>query len=122
MDALRAGGREAPEDRPAHHGRGGAEGERDEHVGAAHDAAVNEDRCPAFDRSDNLGERDGTRDGAIELPPAMVRHHDPRRAGVDAGHGIIGAEDSLDDHRQPAMSRNQAMVSSEIDCPGPSRR
>ena len=69
LDALRAARGESPGDRPADQHGVGTERQRDRHVGAAADPAVDQDRGASADRLDDLRERlldEGTRRLAAE--------------------------------------------------------
>src|SRR5688500_7333178 len=81
----------------ADHGRARAERARAPHVLAAADAAV-EPRF-SFPLNSTCYLREGTdrRDRAVELAPAVVRHHDRIRARLHRELGVLGIEDALDD-------------------------
>src|SRR5260370_18034465 len=70
--ALGAGGGEAVYVEPAPGDRIGAQGHRVDHIGAAADAAIDDDvRAPA-NRFDDLGQYVDRPDALIELAPAVV--------------------------------------------------
>ena len=81
--ALPAARGEAPEGGPADQHRVGAEGERGGDVDAAADAAVDQDRGPAVDRFDDLRQRLGGGERAVELAAAVVGDDDAGGAVVE---------------------------------------
>ena len=101
--ALRSGGGEAPEGGPPDQHGVGAERERDRDVDAAADAAVDEDRGPAVDRLDDLRQRVGGGEGAVELAAAVVGDDDPGGAVLDRQLGVLGGQQALDEDRQAAF-------------------
>ncbi len=94
--ALLAARGEAPEGGPADQHRVGAEGERDGDVDAAADAAVDQDRGPAVDRVDDLRQRVGGGQAAVELAAAVVGDDDAGGAVLDRQLGVLGGEQALD--------------------------
>ncbi len=64
-------------------------------MGAAANAAVADHLDPAADRVDDLGQLVERRAAAVELPSAMVRHHDRRRADIDRALRILDRHDAL---------------------------
>src|SRR3546814_9045871 len=82
-DAILARGGERVEIEAAARAGLGADRKRLQHMGAACDAAVADHLDPVAHRIDDRGERVEGGDAAIELAPAVVRHHDRGRADVD---------------------------------------
>ncbi len=81
---------EAPERRATGEHRARAERERLDDVRAAPDAAVDEHLDPAVDGVDDLGQRVDRRGDAVELPAAVVRDDDPRRAVLAGEPRVLG--------------------------------
>src|SRR6516225_8017343 len=79
--------------------RVGAEDQRFDHVGAAADAAIDNDaRLPA-DRLDDLGQDVDRPDTLIELAAAMVRHVDAVDPMLDRDLRVLGGRDAFEDQR-----------------------
>src|SRR5205814_3761108 len=68
-----------------------------EHVLAAADPAVEPDFSSILDDFNNLRERTDRRDGAVELPPAMVGDDDRVDAQARGDLRVLGVEDALED-------------------------
>ncbi len=51
---------------------------------------------------DDIGQRVGGGDDAVERAATVVRHHDRGRAGVDAARRVVASQHALDDDGQPA--------------------
>ncbi len=98
-DAFRPIDRQAPDHRPSDHHRARAERERLENIGAATDAAVDIDLGLVADRLDDLTDNGRGRDRSIEMPAAVIGHHDGARAVFGAGERVVAAQHALDDHR-----------------------
>ena len=103
LGALGAGDREPPDGRAADEDRVGAESQGDGDVGAAADAAVDEDGGPACDRLDHLRQGVGAGQNAIELTAAVVGDDDAGGAVLDGERRVLGAQHALDHQRQAAL-------------------
>ena len=99
---------QAPEERAADEDGAGAEGQRDEDVGAAADAAVHEDLDPVADRLDDLGQHVERGRDAVELAAAVVGDDDAGGAVLGGEPRVLGGVDALHDHRQRATRRRGA--------------
>ena len=99
---------EAPERRAAGEHGARAEGERLDDVRAAADAAVDEHLDAAVDRLDDLGQRVDRRRDAVELPAAVVRDDDRRRAVLAREPRVLGREHALDEDRQPGLAAKRS--------------
>ena len=100
-----APGREPPESGPSDQDRVGAEGQRDRDVDPAPDPAVDEDRGPAGDGVDHLGQRVGGREAAVELAAAVVGDDDPGGAVLDRERRVLAGQDALDQDRNAGLGR-----------------
>ena len=97
--ALGAGGGEPVDIEPAAGDRIGAQDQRLDHVGAAADAAIDDDvRAPA-NRFDDFRQHVDRTDALIELAPTMVRHIDAVDAVLDRNPGVLDGGDALEDQR-----------------------
>src|SRR5476649_1636031 len=79
--------------------RVGAEGERLADIGAALEAAVDDDLGAPLNRRDDLGQHLDRAAAAVELTPGMVRDADPFDAVIDGDGGVLGRRDALDHQR-----------------------
>ena len=93
-DECFAADRRRVDERPADEGEAGAEGERLEHVGAAPKAAVEQHRRLPADGDDALEHVQG-RDGAVELPAAVVGDDDGVGAGGAGACRVVGVQQAL---------------------------
>src|SRR5215207_3895681 len=82
-----------------HHGSS-AERERLEYVGAASDAAVEQDLSALPDRRCDRRQRIQRRYRAVELPPAVVGDDDRLGAVLDGEQRVLRRENAFDDDRQ----------------------
>jgi len=85
---------------PAEQDRVRSERQRLEDVGAAPDAAVEENGDPAVDRLRHAGQRVERADRSVDLAPAVVRDDDPVHARVDRSPRVVGMHDALEHDRQ----------------------
>ena len=88
-DAVGAAQRETPRPGPADERRPGAKGERDQDVRAGAHAAVEVDLGTALDGRDDLGQRVERGERTRQLATAVVRDHDPGRAGIDRAGRVV---------------------------------
>ena len=72
-----------------------ADRQRLQHMRAAGDAAVADHLDLVADRIDDLGQRVEGRAAAVELAPAMVRHHDRGGADLDRAPRILDRDDAF---------------------------
>ena len=110
-DVARAGfavGRQAPQRRAAREDRFRAERQRLHDIRPAADAAVEQHRQPARDRLHHLRQRVDRRRHAVELPPAVVRDDDPRRAVLAREARVLARQHTLHEHRQARRRRRAA--------------
>ncbi len=105
-----AGGRETEAGEPSQADRFGAERDRLDDVGAAHESAVDPDFGAAGNRGDDLGQHRGAAQPVIELASAVVRHVDHLDAVLHGDHGILGGGNALDDQRQRVLVRVFVLV------------
>ena len=77
----------------------GAEGDRLDDVGSAHEAAVHDDRRPAADRPDDLRQHLDGAPAVIQLAPAVVRDVHAVDAVVDRERRVLGRRDPLQHER-----------------------
>mmetsp|Transcript_75995 Transcript_75995/g.171843 ORF Transcript_75995/g.171843 Transcript_75995/m.171843 type:complete len:371 (-) Transcript_75995:716-1828(-) len=100
-DALLAVGGEGVEHRPAGAAARGAQRHGLEEVGAAPDAAIDEDdkvllrRARLLQRLHDLGQHLDARPAGVQLPAAVVREHAARQASLVGGHGVLAALHAL---------------------------
>ena len=88
------------EDRPADEHRSCAERQRLQHVRAAPDATVDQQRQIRADRVDDARQRvDGRRD-RVEVAAAVVRDEDAGDPLLAREHGVVRIEHALQQHRQ----------------------
>src|SRR5690606_2402475 len=73
-----------------------ADRQRLQHMRAARDAAVADYLDLVAHGVDDLGERVEGGNAAVELAPAMVRHHDRGGADVHGALGILDRDDALE--------------------------
>ena len=107
-DPLGAGQREPVDVRAADADGIRAQRERDEHVGARADAAVEEHRHVGAREAhgvDDAGQRVEGRDRAVDLPPAVVRHEDAVDPLVDRTARVVGVQHPLEHHGQAWSAR-----------------
>ena len=78
-----------------------AQRQRDERVGAAAHAAVEEHRHPAGDLADHARQRVQRRDRAVDLPPAVVGDDDPVDAVLEGERRVARVLEALEQDRQP---------------------
>ena len=102
-DSSLAVSRQSPQHRPADEDGVGAERQGSEDVQPAPYAPVHQDRGPAADGRDHVGQRVGGGHRPVELSAPVVRDHDSRRAGVEASHGVVAAQNALDQHGEPGQ-------------------
>lgn len=98
LDALLAFIREAPEDGAADPDEVGAEGEGLEDVGAVADAAVDMHGDFLLHRRHHLRQRVQSRQRPVQLPPAVVRHHNPVHPVVHCQQRVLRRRDPLHPH------------------------
>ena len=96
-------GREPPEGGPSDQDGVGAEGQRYRDVHPAPDPTVDEDRGPAGDGVDHLGQGIGGREAAVELAPAVVGDDDPGGAVLDRESPVLAGQDALDQDRNAGL-------------------
>src|SRR5262249_13579312 len=90
-------GTQAVEIGPAHQTGASAERQRTQDVGAGADSAIEHHLDVGADRIDNLWQRRDRRRRAVELPPAVVRHHQRGCASLGGEPGILDVKDALED-------------------------
>ena len=93
----RAGRRERVAIEPPDADRGCPQGDRLEHVGAAIEAAIDDDRHPAFHHLDHLGKDIHRAARMIERAPAVVGHVDALDAAIERDLRVLAGLDALDD-------------------------
>ena len=82
---------------PADADRVRAERQRLQHIGAALDAAIDDDRCPPRHRLHDLRQHVQRRATLVQLAASVVRHVDHFHTEVARDGGIFGAGDALQD-------------------------
>ena len=96
FDAGLAFGGERIEIEPAARTGLGADAQGLEHMAAAAHSAIEDDVEPVADRIDDVGEHVERRGAAVELAPAMVRHHHGGRADVERALRVGDRHQPLD--------------------------
>src|SRR6516162_2108650 len=105
-DAGTAGRREAIDIEPADRDCIGTQDHRLDNIGAAADAAVDDDaRLPA-DRLNDLRQDIDRPQPVIELAAAMVRHIDAIDPELDGAHGVLDGGDAPQDQRNGEFRLN----------------
>ena len=100
-DAFLPVHRETPHHRAPDQDRAGSEAERLENIGAASNAAVEQNLRTPVDGVDDFLEHVEGRRHAVELAAAVVRDDDGRGAVLDREPRVFCGEEPLDDERQP---------------------
>src|SRR6478735_1661372 len=95
-DACLAGGGKAVEVGAADRAGVGAEGEGLDDVGAAADAAVDDDFKPTGRRLDDVGQDIQGRGHVVQLPAAVVADLDGVDADLGRHDGVPGVDDALE--------------------------
>src|SRR5580765_4672169 len=99
-DPVLTAGRQPPGSRSSDHDGGRPERKRLHDVRPPPNAPVDQDGDPPADRLDHLRQRVERCGAGVELPAAVVRHHDPIGAGRRRQLGILRGEDPLEQQRQ----------------------
>ena len=97
-EGLAAGGEAEERKAPGEHGAR-PESERRRDVAAPPDAAVEEHLDPVSNRVDDRRQRLQRRHHSVELPAAVIRDDDARRAVLRRENGVVRVEHALDDDR-----------------------
>ena len=92
---------QTPHHRPPHHDGAGAERQGLDDVGTPSHATVDVDLAAARDGVDHSRQGVGRRHRSVQLAATVVRDGDGRGARVEACPGVVGAQDPLDDDREP---------------------
>src|SRR6476659_4234218 len=79
-------------------------------VGARPDAAVHQHLDPVADRVDYRRQSVDCGDGAVDLPPSVIRHYDGVHPGVGRAPGIVRMQDPLEGDRPAPVLAQEAEV------------
>lgn len=107
--------RETPEHGPADESGVRAQSQRLEHIGAAPDAAIDEDGNPIVYCIDDIGQGVERGDGGVELSPAVVGNDQGASAEVESSPRISRVGDTLEDQGQPGAG-GEPFERSPVEC------